>query len=294
MKQKNMKLGCIGLGAMGFNMALNFHRAGFLHCVWNRSRDKMETLARQADVNLAESPSALANQCDIIVLSVSHDAAVEEVIEVIGDGITTNSVIIDTSTIRVETTRKMAEKLSEYNAFFLDCPVSGGVEGARNGTLAMMVGGERSAFSRCLPALRSIATNIHHIGDSGSGQATKAVNQIMAAGINQAVSEALAFGKAMELNMDAVIDVISNGAAGNWFLQHRGKNMLNGHYPPGFKLALHHKDLVICKEMMRQLGENQLPLVEMSLIHYQRLMDEGFGDEDISALYRLKQRLFAN
>ncbi|MGZ8159839.1 MAG: NAD(P)-dependent oxidoreductase, partial [Methylobacter sp.] len=118
-------------------------------------------------------------------------------------------------------------------------------------------------------------------------QATKAVNQIMAAGINQAVTDALAFAQAQNLQMDKVIEVISGGAAGNWFLQHRGPTMTRGVFAPGFKLALHHKDLKICQSMAEQSGASTT-LIDMTIADYEQLMAEGYGDEDISALYRLK------
>ena len=132
------------------------------------------------------------------------------------------------------------------------------------------------------------------MGESGYGQATKAVNQIMAAGINQAVTEALAFAEAMQLPLDDVIDVISNGAAGNWFLQHRGNTMVQGEFNPGFKIDLHKKDLDLCREMVEAVSETdmRLPIVEMTRLHYERLQEAGYGEEDISALYRLKRELF--
>jgi 3-hydroxyisobutyrate dehydrogenase len=134
------------------------------------------------------------------------------------------------------------------------------------------------------------------MGKTGSGQATKAVNQVMAAGINQAVSEALAFGNALGLDMDKLIDVIGGGAASNWFLANRGANMAKGIFEPGFKVSLHHKDLELCRNMAEKLtqGDNRLPIIEMTLIHYRRLMEAGFGEEDISSLYRHKQKLFEN
>jgi len=116
----------------------------------------------------------------------------------------------------------------------------------------------------------------------------------MAAGINQAVTEALAFGEVMGLDMDKVVDIVATGAAGNWFLDHRGKTMLADNYAPGFKLALHHKDLAICQSMLKHACDASLPMIEMTLIHYQRLMDEGYGDEDISALFRLKKAQLAD
>ncbi len=152
-----------------------------------------------------------------------------------------------------------------------------------------MVGGTEAILEKARATLDAMAANIVYIGASGSGQATKAVNQIMVAGINQAVTEALAFGKAMDLPMDKVVDIVATGAAGNWFLEHRGKSMLASNFAPGFKLALHHKDLTICKEMTQSISKQALPVVAMTLMHYQRLMDAGYGDEDISALLRLKQ-----
>lgn len=129
------------------------------------------------------------------------------------------------------------------------------------------------------------------MGPVGAGQATKAVNQLMAAGINQAVTEALAFANALELPLGKVIEVTGSGAAGNWFLDHRGPTMTQGKYDPGFRVALHHKDLTICKHMAEQF-DVALPVVEMTLIHYRRLMAAGYGDEDISALFREKLGLF--
>ena len=197
--------------------------------------------------------------------------------------------MVDTSTVSSATARQAAEILAKTGVDFLDCPVSGGVEGAKNGTLAMMAGGDGGALARAEGTLGSIAATITLIGPTGSGQACKAVNQIMCAGINQAVTEALAFGEAMGLGMNKVVDVVAKGAAGNWFLDHRGKTMLVDDNATGFKLNLHHKDLTICKAMMQELGRGSLPLVDMTLRHYEQLMEQGYGDEDISALYRLKR-----
>jgi 3-hydroxyisobutyrate dehydrogenase len=194
--------------------------------------------------------------------------------------------------VSLDTARAAAARVQGSGAGFLDAPVSGGVEGARRGTLAMMVGGSAALLDRVRPLLSCMAARIEHMGPVGSGQATKAVNQIMAAGINQAVSEALAFAEAHHLPMNKVIDIVSSGAAGNWFLEHRGQSMAEGHFSAGFKVALHHKDLEICQRMAATLGV-ALPVVEMTLIHYRRLMQAGYSDEDISALFREKRALFA-
>ena len=135
------------------------------------------------------------------------------------------SIVVDLSTVSSETAKNAAAMLLNKEVDFLDAPVSGGVEGAKNGTLAMMVGGSTKALEKVRPVIEVIAKRIIHMGETGSGQATKAVNQIMCAGINQAVTEALAFGQALGLEMEKVIDVISGGAAGNWFLDHRGSTM---------------------------------------------------------------------
>jgi 3-hydroxyisobutyrate dehydrogenase len=286
-----MKVGVIGLGAMGAYMALNFHKSGYLHRIWNRSQDKAEAVAAKTGAGIAADPESLAADCDLVLTCVSRDNDVLEMIQQIARGIKSGSVVVDTSTVSSDTANQAAALLSDKAAAFLDCPVSGGVEGAKNATLAMMVGGDEAVLERVREPLTAIAKNIVYIGPTGSGQACKAVNQIMAAGLNQAVTDALAFGQAMGLNMDRVIDVVSTGAAGNWFLSHRGKTMLADSYEPGFKLGLHHKDLTICRSMLRQITEASLPTLEMTLVHYQRLIDEGYGDEDISALFRLKKKL---
>ncbi|MEX2515500.1 MAG: NAD(P)-dependent oxidoreductase [Gammaproteobacteria bacterium] len=286
-----MKCGVIGLGAMGAHMARNLHQAGLLTAVWNRSADKATALvAELKGIEQARNPAELAQICDVIITCVSRD---EDVIGVVGQmlpGVQSGAVICDTSTVSSDTARQAAALLTDKKAAFLDCPVSGGVEGARKGTLVTMVGGPAQALEKARPALAAIAANIVHMGDTGAGQATKAVNQLMAAGINQAVTEALAFGESLGLDADKMVDVVAAGAAGNWFVDHRGKTMLKGSFEPGFKLALHHKDLEICQRMALANTGISLPLVEMTLLHYRRLMDQGHGDEDISALFRLKQQ----
>lgn len=284
-----MKTGVIGLGAMGSGMALNLHKAGRLHGVWNRTRGKAEQVAGQTGAILFESPAQLASECELVLLCVSRDADVLEMVEQVATTASAGTIVLDTSTVSSNTAELAAAKLAETDVAFLDCPVSGGVEGARNGTLAMMVGGDHEVLSKAEDTLRSIAASVTLIGPTGSGQACKAVNQIMCAGINQAVTEALSFGEAMGLDMNKVVDVVAKGAAGNWFLDHRGKTMLVDDNGTGFKLNLHHKDLTICKDMLRELDKVSLPLVDATLKQYEELMEQGYGDEDISALYRLKR-----
>jgi 3-hydroxyisobutyrate dehydrogenase len=286
-----MKTGIIGLGAMGEPMARNLHRTGYLAAVWNRTAEKSQQLGNELDISVAVDPAALAQGCDLVILSVSADADVLAVIEAMLPGLGAGKVVLDTSTISRDTACEAAALLQPAGVHFLDAPVSGGMEGARKGTLAMMVGGDAAVLNQIAPVLDAIAGRIEHMGPVGAGQATKAVNQVMAAGINQAVSEALAFATALELPLGKVIDVVGSGAAGNWFLAHRGPTMTRGNFEPGFRVALHHKDLAICKQMAEQF-DVALPVVEMTLIHYRRLMQAGLGDLDISALYREKQGLF--
>ncbi len=286
-----MKTGVIGLGAMGEPMARNLHRTGHLSSVWNRTAGKAQQLGTELGVAVAASPAELAQDCELIILSVSADEDVLAVIESLIPGLQTGRVVLDTSTVSRETARQAAGRLAAVEVAFLDAPVSGGIEGARNGSLAMMIGGDAGVLERVQPVLESIAGRIAHMGPVGAGQATKAVNQVMAAGINQAVTEALAFAESLELPLDQVIEVVGSGAAGNWFLSHRGPTMVKGKFDPGFRVALHPKDLAICQQMANELDVT-MPLVEMTLIHYRRLMEAGYADEDISALYRDKRKLF--
>ncbi|OAI11296.1 oxidoreductase [Methylomonas koyamae] len=284
-----MKAGFIGLGAMGQGMARNLAKAGCLSAVYNRSAEKADALAAELGVEACRSIAQLAVGVDVILVCVSADQDVLDVVDSICSGIEPGCVVVDMSTVSGETARMAAERLAEKQAAFLDAPVSGGVEGARNGTLAMMVGGDLAVLERVRPILAAMTARIEHMGGVGAGQACKAVNQIMCAGINQAVTEALAFAAAQQLPLDKVIDVIAGGAAGNWFLQHRGKTMTRHQFAPGFKLALHHKDLLIAERMAAQVGV-ACPLTAATLADYAKLMAQGYGDEDISALYRLKRQ----
>jgi 3-hydroxyisobutyrate dehydrogenase len=286
-----MKTGVIGLGAMGGAMAVNLARAGLLAEVWNRSRDKAVAIAAQTGCAIAASPSDLAAACDVVITSVSADADLLSVIDALSPGVRPGSVIIDTSTVSADTARRVAAQLAAAQAAFLDAPVSGGPIGARDATLSIMVGGDAATLARVRPVFEAIGKTIVHIGDTGTGQAAKAVNQILVAGIMQGISEALAFGVAQGLPMTRVIEAVGSGAAQNRLLDRCGRGMLVGDYSEGFKLSLHHKDLTICKRMAAALGV-QLPIVEMTLIHYRRLMEAGHGDEDISALHRAKQAMF--
>ena len=286
-----MRTGFIGLGAMGAHMARNLHRAGLLKRVWNRSPDRARALAAELGCEAAASLPELAQGLDAIVVCVSADADVLEVIRSLAGHVPRGALVIDCSTVSSATARAAAGLLSPQGVDFLDCPVSGGVEGARDGTLAIMAGGDAAAFERARPVLEALGRTITHLGPSGSGQAAKATNQIMCAGIIQAVAEAMAFAKAQGLPLEKLVETLGKGAGSSWYFVHRAPNMIRGSFPAGFRVRLHAKDLGICREMAARFGV-ALPVVERMLDEYAELTERGFGDEDISAAFRLKDELF--
>jgi 3-hydroxyisobutyrate dehydrogenase len=286
-----MKTGLIGLGAMGYSMARNLSKAGSLTGVWNRTAAITQAFTEETGVPAAADAAALAGRVEALVLCVSADADVLAMIEAIVPALHEGTLVIDCSTVSADTAETAARRLATVGARFLDAPVSGGTEGAAQGRLTIMVGGEAADFERARPVLETMGQRVVHMGPVGAGQSTKAVNQVMCAGINQAVGEAMAFARALDLPLEQVAEVVGSGAAGSWFVNHRSDNMIRGDYPPGFKVALHHKDLNICRLMAERRG-GRLPLTEETLSEYERLMGGGHGDEDISALYRLKSTLF--
>lgn len=277
---------------MGLPMARNLHAAGLLTAVWNRSPQKASDLAAETGCIAAASPQQLASLCNVIVSCVSADGDVLDVMTAMLPELRPGTLCIDCSTISADTARAAAAKLGEHGVAFLDAPVSGGVEGARLGTLAIMVGGDPASFEAAQPVLGAMGKTVTHFGPNGSGQAAKATNQLMCAGVIQAVAEAMAFAKAEGLPLDKLIETLGKGAGSSWYFVHRAPNMARGAYPAGFRLVLHDKDLRICRDMAARHGV-QLPLIEMTLVHYRRLIEQGHGDEDISTLFRLKDALFA-
>ena len=169
--------------------------------------------------------------------------------------------------------------------------MSGGVEGAKNGTLAIMCGGDEDAFLRAQPLLQAIGKTIVHMGPAGSGQATKATNQILCAGAIQVAAEAMAFARAEGLPLERVIEILGKGAGASWYFVHRAPFMARGEYPAGFRVRLHEKDLLICRAMAARHGAT-LSIVEATLADYARLIASGHGEEDISTIFRLKAPLF--
>jgi 3-hydroxyisobutyrate dehydrogenase len=286
-----MQTGFVGLGAMGVHMARNLHRAGLLTGVWNRTRAKASELARELRCHDFNTLEELAGNCEAVVICVSADDDLRGVVAGLDPGLSPNMLVIDCSTVGAGTAREMHGKLAALGVAFLDCPVSGGVEGARAASLAIMAGGDETAFTRALPILEKLGKTVTYFGASGAGQAAKATNQIMCGGIILAVAEAMAFAHAEGLPLDRVIDTLGKGAGSSWYFVNRAPFMANERYPAGFRVRLHDKDLKICKDMAAKRGAT-LPVVESTLKQYEQLIAEGFGDEDISAVYRLASALF--
>jgi len=276
---------------MGAPMARNLHKAGLLKALWNRTHDKATALAADLGVSAPDTLGEFARQVDVAVICVSADADVRSVVEALATGLAPGALLIDCSTVSADTARWAESFLAGRGVRFVDAPVSGGVEGAKNGTLAIMCGGEPAAFDAARPVLAAMGRTIEHFGPSGSGQATKATNQIMCAGIIRACAEAMAFAGAHQLPLDRVVATLGAGAGSSWYFVHRAPNMIRESYPAGFRVKLHAKDLAICRDMAARFGVS-LPVVDSMLAEYAELISHGFGDEDISATHRLKQALF--
>lgn len=281
------RAGFIGLGAMGGPMAGHLAAAGRLAVVGNRSRGKAAALAASLQARAAQGAADFAS-CEAVMLCVGEDRDVLENVDALGQVLAPGSLVIDHSTVSVEAAREAGRRLAERGIGFLDAPVSGGVEGARNGRLSIMVGGDADLLERARPYLSCYAARIAHMGPQGAGQATKAVNQVMVAGINEAVCEALALAEQLGLESDSLLPTLMAGAASNWFLDKRGATMLRSEFAPGFKCAHMAKDLRIAERMAAE-GQLRHPLLSQARGDYEALQAQGHGDADTSALILLKR-----
>jgi 3-hydroxyisobutyrate dehydrogenase len=288
-----MTVGMIGLGVMGSAMAMHLANAGLLSAVWNRTQARGQKIAADLNVDHTDDLAGLADCSDVLITCVSADADLQAVIAELTPSLRAGQIVVDTSTVGVATVEALAATLSDQGVGFVDAPVTGGAEGAQAGTLQVMAGGDDAELTAVRPALEAFAKSVTHFGPVGSGQRAKAVNQVLAAGMVQAMTEALAFADASGLDTEALLPVLSEGAMGSQLLSRRGERVLAADFAPGFRMALHHKDLQLCRTLLQSMDVN-LPLVEMTVKHYERLMDQGYGDEDMSALYRLKSELFTH
>ena len=286
------KVGFIGLGIMGKPMALNLIKAGFELVVYNRTSSKMDELINAGAIGV-NSPKEVADNSDIIITIVSDSPDVENVI--LGEhgvihGVKEGSVVIDMSTISPSATKRIAAKLKEKNVDMLDAPVSGGDTGAINGTLAIMVGGERNVLDRCMPVFTAMGKTITHTGTNGMGQIVKLCNQILVSVTNMAVSEAVLFAQRSGVDAQTMIEATKGGAAGSWQLANLGPKMVDEDFTPGFMIDLHQKDLRLVLEAASQIN---LPLPALSYVHQMYIGNQanGEGKEGTQALYKSVKRL---
>ena len=266
-------------------MSKNLVNAGYQVTVWNRTVSKMKSLT-DVGAKKASSPKAVAENSDVVITIVTDSPDVREVL--LGEsgaihGAKKGDVFIDMSTISPIATREIAEELSESGVEMLDAPVSGGVIGANNGTLSIMVGGKREVYDDCLPILQTMGKTVTYIGGNGDGQVCKAVNQILVGTTMLGVAEALVFAKKAGVDVNKVHQAVSGGAAGSWQLTNNGARLLNGDHEPGFKIKDYLKDLGIIAETSEAIA---MPLPATSLVHQMFLhcAAEGMKDKGTQAV----------
>ncbi|MDQ7024137.1 MAG: NAD(P)-dependent oxidoreductase [Anaerolineae bacterium] len=286
------KVGFVGIGIMGRGMSANLLKAGFDVVVWNRTKSKTDALVEQG-ATVAESPSAVAAQCDMIIVCVSDTPDVEAVIlgeNGIIQGVKAGALVIDCSTISPHATREIADKLNAKGVKMLDAPISGGSEGAANGTLSIMVGGDAVQFERAQAIFAAMGKTITHVGGQGAGQTVKLVNQILVVGNMMATAEALLFAAAGGLDLQKTLDAVTGGAAGSWMLANRGSQCIVRDWRPGFTIDLQQKDLRLVLEAADQMG---VPTMTTSLIFnmYRTLQQQGLGGDGNHALIKALEKM---
>jgi 3-hydroxyisobutyrate dehydrogenase len=272
---------------MGAAMAANLARAGFAVTAWNRSPGRAPELD-ELGVTRAATPSDVAAASDVVVICVSDTPDVESVLfdaDGLASGASAGSLVIDCSTIAPVGTRDFAARLATGGVAMVDAPVSGGSEGAQKATLTIFVGGERADFDRARPVLDALGKTITHVGPIGSGQAVKAVNQVILAGTYLGVAEGIVLAMKAGLDVDQVVEALGGGAAQSWVLANRSGRMIANDYPLGFKVALHRKDLGIALALARELGAD-LPVSGLAAELESGLVDDGHAEDDMSALAR--------
>ncbi len=281
------RVGFVGLGTMGAAMAANLVRAGYPLYVWNRTPGKAGPLVDMGATE-AGTPHELAAAVDIVVICVSDTPDVEAVLfdrGGIAEGAREGTLVVDCSTIGPSATRDFARRLGERGIAMVDAPVSGGSEGALHATLTIMVGGERADVERAHAVLAAMGRTITHMGPIGSGQATKAVNQVILCGSYLGVAEGIVLAMKAGLDPDTVVTALSGGAAQSWVLANRSGRMVEDRYPLGFKVTLHRKDLAIALDLAQEAGVS-LPVAGLAAQLENGLIAGGHGDEDMSALAR--------
>jgi 3-hydroxyisobutyrate dehydrogenase len=282
------KVAFIGLGVMGSPMAGHLAKAGHEVTVYNRTRAKAESWVAKHGGRLADTPAAAAAGAAFVFSCVGDDPDVREV--TLGPSgalksMAKGAVHIDHTTASAGLAREVAAEASTRGVAFLDAPVSGGQAGAENGALTVMVGGDPQAFERAKPVISHFARAVTLMGPSGAGQLTKMVNQICVIGVAQGLAEAIDFGLRAGLDMKLALEVISKGAATSWFLENRGKTMIDGKFDFGFAVDWMRKDLRIC---MAEAGASGAGLGMTRLVdgYFAEVQKLGGGRQDISSLVR--------
>jgi len=284
------RVGFIGLGIMGKPMSLNLLRAGYPMTVHSRSAPPVDEVVASGATR-ASSPREVAEASDIVITMLPDTPDVEKVLfgdDGVASGLAPGALAIDMSTISPIATRGFASQLSDAGASMLDAPVSGGEKGAIDGTLSIMVGGTQEVFDRAKPLFDVMGGNIVLVGDSGAGQIAKACNQLVVGGTIEAVAEALTLATAAGVDAARVREALLGGFAGSKILEVHGQRMLDEAFTPGFRARLHLKDAHIVSDTARELG---VPTPGFTPVEeeLQRLVDEGKGDLDHSALITLLQ-----
>jgi 3-hydroxyisobutyrate dehydrogenase len=261
---------------MGTGMVKNLTAKGHTVRIWNRTESKAEELAKSLKTDHAKTLKDLAAVSSVLMLCVTNTGDVEQVVNEAAANLKKGSLVIDCSTISPKATEEIAAKLREQDIGFVDAPVSGGSEGAAQGTLAVMAGGTEEDFKRAEPILQAIGTRITHMGPAGKGQVTKLLNQILVVVNMLAVSEALMFGKAAQLDLKKAVTAVEAGAGGSWMLSKRAPQVLDNYWNPGFTIDLQQKDVDLILEYAGELG---VPLIATGMIRqlYARLQKEGKG-----------------
>lgn len=289
---KQLRLGFIGLGLMGKPMAAHLLRAGFPLAVHNRSQAAIAELVASGATE-AKSAKDLAAAADIVFTCLPDSPDVEQVVlgpHGIIHGARPGLIIVDHSTIKPATARKIAEALAARGLHFLDAPVSGGQLGAQKGTLTIMVGGPAAALETARPALQAYSSAITHIGGAGAGQVAKCCNQIMVAAQMAAMAELLIFARKAGVDPRKVVEAIRGGAAQCWTLDNKPERLFAGNRQPGFKATMQAKDLGIVMDTARELNM-PLPATTVTTQLYDEMLELGMGDLDNSALVSVLEKM---
>ena len=280
-----LKVGYIGLGLMGKSIARNILKAGFPLVVHNRSRGAVDELVAEG-AKAASSPAEVASQVDVVFTNLPDSPDVEMVAlgaSGIIEGAHQGLILVDNSTIKPATARHIAAELTKKGVFALDAPVSGGDIGARNGTLAIMVGGDAGALEKVMPVLMAMGKTVTHVGEAGAGQIAKAANQIMVAAQMVAMGELLVFAQKAGADPQKVVAAIKGGAAQCWSLDVKPPRLFSGNRAPGFKAYMQAKDLNIIMETAREYGV-PLPGTAENAQLFNAMLQMGMGELDNSAV----------